>query len=217
MKKVILIITTLMFISCSTENNTEKENISSLKDSKSDVFTQQQLSEDSNFIELVVEMESFKNYAKGIIENNNLDINNVQSELNSLNAENLDYETQIKKINFILKTDVSIRYAEHYKIFNRNWSVINKNYPNIEVQNLEEAYHNVLAKTDAGGGELSGGCGWRYNLCIVAVGAGAVLCHAGCDTTALATTAGLGIPACIWLCTTIQVAASVECYDTHCK
>jgi SUMO ligase MMS21 Smc5/6 complex component len=87
MKKVILIITILMFISCSTENNAEKENISSLKDSKSDVLTQQLLSEDSNFIELVVEMESFKNYAKEIIKNNNLDINNVQSELNSLNGK----------------------------------------------------------------------------------------------------------------------------------
>jgi hypothetical protein len=92
-----------------------------------------------------------------------------------------------------------------------------KTTPIARIYNPIARIYNPCPQTDAGGSELSGGCGWRYNLCIVAAGAAAVLCHAGCDTTALATTAGLGIPACVWACTTLQVAASVQCYDTYCK
>lgn len=221
MKKIVFgLVATFSFLnllSCSNDNNIEKENTVNNRKSDSNIFIQEKLSNDSNFIELVVEMEKFKNYTKDIIEKNKLDINNVQLELNSLNAENFDYDTQIKRINFIFKTDISERYAEHYKIFNKNWIAIKNKYSNIEIKNLEEAYNTVLSKTDAGLSDLSGGCGWRYNLCIAAAGAGAVICHASCDTTALATTAGLGIPACVWACTTLQVAASVQCYDTYCK
>lgn len=56
----------------------------------------------------------------------------------------------------------------------------------------------------------------NLSLCIVAPSATAVLCHAACDTTALATTAGLGIPACVLACGLVQVYMSVECMDKHC-
>ena len=55
MKKVILIITTLMFISCSTDNNSEKENSFNMKESNTNDFSREKLSNDSNFIELVIE------------------------------------------------------------------------------------------------------------------------------------------------------------------
>lgn len=59
-------------------------------------------------------------------------------------------------------------------------------------------------------------CGWRFYVCSGAATAGAILCHAGCDTTALATTAGLGIPACVAICGTLQVWALVQCTDSYC-
>lgn len=63
---------------------------------------------------------------------------------------------------------------------------------------------------------LNRGCGWRYSVCLGAVFASAVLCHAGCDTTALATTAGLGITVCVAACGALQVFGSVTCYDKYC-
>ena len=59
-------------------------------------------------------------------------------------------------------------------------------------------------------------CGWRYYLCAGAATAGAILCQGGCDTTALAFTAGFGIPACVVLCGTLQVAAIATCADNYC-
>lgn len=64
---------------------------------------------------------------------------------------------------------------------------------------------------------ISDGCGWRYYLCGAAATVGAILCHAACDGTALATTAGLGIPACVAACGTAQAYALVQCSDTYCK
>lgn len=174
------------------------------------------LSEDNDFIELVAEMNSFKNFIDETITKQNLSLNNVVNQLSEINNQKLDYETQLLEINKIFNKSVSDRYIDHMKIFNTNWMSINKKFKSITPKYLEEEYLAVMNKTDA---SFSGGtgCGWRYNLCIVAAGAGAVLCHAGCDTTALAVSAGLGIPACIWLCGTLQVAASVQCYDTYCN
>jgi len=210
MKKIILVFISLILVSCSNDNNTEKENISN-QDFKKSLQTEEKLSNNSDYIKLVIEMESFKNFIKQIIDDEKLDLNDVQSELSILNSQNLNYEAQIERINLIFKTDVSKKYTEHYSIYSEKWSIISKKYANLHIENIEEAYSEVLAKV-----ALSGDCGWRYSLCITAAGAGAVLCHAGCDTTALATTAGLGIPACIWLCGTLQVMASVQCYDTYC-
>ena len=61
------------------------------------------------------------------------------------------------------------------------------------------------------------GCDWRYYLCSGASTAGAILCHASCETTALATTAGLGIPACVVACGTLQAFAIVQCSDSYCN
>lgn len=59
-------------------------------------------------------------------------------------------------------------------------------------------------------------CSWKYYGCSAAATAGAILCHAGFDTTALATTAGLGIPACVLACGTLQAWAIIECEERFC-
>lgn len=114
---------------------------------------------------------------------------------------------------------MSERFEKHFIIFNDKMMLLSKKYDMKDLKLIEDSYSYVLGRLpqNNSGSNLSSDCGWRYNLCITAAGAGAILCHAGCDTTALATTAGLGIPACVALCSTIQVAASVQCYDTYCK
>lgn len=60
-------------------------------------------------------------------------------------------------------------------------------------------------------------CGWRYYLCAGAATSGAILCHGACSGTAIATTAGLGIPACVAGCGIMQAYLIVECGDKYCK
>jgi len=60
-------------------------------------------------------------------------------------------------------------------------------------------------------------CGWRYYLCASAATAGAILCHGTCESSAIATTAGLGIPACVALCSTLEIEAMVQCHDSYCN
>lgn len=176
------------------------------------------LRDDNEFVDLVIEMNDFKNFIDITINKQNLSLNDVINKLNGINDKKLNYETQLTEINKVFNISVSDRYLKHMKIFNKNWASINRKFQNITSKYLEEEYQAVMNKKAANFSSGSGvGCGWQYNLCIAAAGAGAVLCHGGCETTALATTAGLGIPACIWLCSTLQVAASVQCYDTYCK
>ena len=218
MKKLILISIIFLSLSCSNDSNIERTVKNDITLENKEFSDTNNLSEDINFIELVNEMESFKLYIQETIKNKNLDINNVQIELNSLNNLNLDYKTQTEKINLIFKTDVSEKYLKHIEIFNKNWKHINNKFPKLDIKDLENAYSITLGKVDVGISSGSGSdCGWRYSACIVTAGAAAVICHAGCDTTALATTAGLGIPACVWACGTIQVYASIQCHDTYCK
>ncbi len=111
---------------------------------------------------------------------------------------------------------MSERLVEHMEVFNDNWRMLKSNYIDIEDDSnvIEDALMEAIIDNTVI--VSNGGCGWRYNLCIVAAGAAAVLCHGGCNTTALATTAGLGIPVCVLACGTLQVYASVQCVDTYC-
>ena len=61
------------------------------------------------------------------------------------------------------------------------------------------------------------GCSWKYFGCSAASTAAAMLCHASCDATALATTAGFGIPACVIACGAVQAWLIVKCEDKYCN
>ncbi|WP_338732616.1 hypothetical protein [Mangrovimonas cancribranchiae] len=207
----------ILFFSCSLNNDSEDINNSIIKENEHLNKNSSGLSDDINFINLVLEMESFKSFINQVIVNNNLSLSEVELELEELNSLNYDYENQISKVNLIFNEDVSSAYITHVENFNEAWLKIQTDYPDLDEVSIKDSYATVLEKTDANGSVIGFECGWRYNLCIAGAGAAAVLCHAGCDTTALATTGGLGIPACIWLCGTVQVAASAACYDQYCN
>jgi hypothetical protein len=215
-KLFFLILLTIVF-SCSSDNSDEIIQNKSIETSLE--RKGKDLSEDPNFINLVIEMESFKTEIKQVIANNNLSVNAVESKLSNLISLNLDYQAQMDSINNIFNTNVSAIYIEHDGKFNNYWPKIEDAYPNLDEPSIADAYLSVLNKMETGGGGPGGGsigCSWKYSLCVVAVGATAILCHSGCSAGALATTAGFGIPACVWLCGTIQVAGSVACFDEFC-
>ena len=57
-----------------------------------------------------------------------------------------------------------------------------------------------------------GGCERAYYLCMGAAMATAMGCHAGC----VGATIGLGAPACVAICVTIQVYQSYQCAKEYC-
>lgn len=63
---------------------------------------------------------------------------------------------------------------------------------------MNREVENVLARAPR--------CSWRYYLCAAAATAGAILCHAACEPTALATTDGLGIYACLLSCCVFSIS-----------
>ena len=206
---------TFTFNFCTTEQKNGIEYGNNEKSVNPNFTVQNKLSDDPNFIELIKEMKSFENLINATTKKNNLSINDVQLKLNELSNKNLDYDLQLNEVNKIFKSNVTKSYINHVKSFNENWYAVKVKYPKITLNDIQEGCVDVMDKAYVNTG--GDGCdGWRFGLCAAAATAGAILCHAGCDTTALATTAGLGIPACIWLCGTIQVAAIVSCGDSYC-
>lgn len=215
MKKLILRLLVLLtiFTGCSKQSDEAFNSESKLQEINRKAINSDELSNDPDFIKLVFEIDDFNNYLKEVISDNTLTSSNVQNSLNELKNKNLSYEEQLNQINSIFKTPISDRLVSHMNNFSVDWKTLSNKYNNLNEKVLLDSYVKVKEKDVSYSSK--GGC--RYNLCLGAAFAGAVLCHAGCDTTALATTAGFGIPACIALCGVIQVALSAECYDNYAK
>jgi hypothetical protein len=99
---------------------------------------------------------------------------------------------------------------------------LERNYGKIDASTMNREVEKVMAtkapKTDDNNTVTlaAADCGWRYYLCASAATAGAILCHGACEGTAIASTAGLGIPACVFACGTMQAYLIVECGDKYC-
>lgn len=180
------------------------------------------LNENKMFIKLVLETSSFLEFLSQTAKTNSLNMTDVSNKLNDVREKNLSYEDQMIEINRLFKSSVSFRLIKHMKTYKETWPLLLKTYKNISSEVLiseaaEVIYESRYSSENNIRATAMVDCGWRYSLCIAAATMGAIICHAGCDTTALATTAGLGIPACIAACGTLQVFAGVQCYDNYCK
>ena len=201
-----------IMISCSKENsNATLENPNNL-------------SEDKAFIELTTETYDYLLFISSRVKTNNLSLPLIKAQLSTLESKKLHFAEQMASIDIIFKGNLSKRLNEHMNAYKRNWENIKLRYNKISQEVLEKECAEVLANRYKKQKNLQNVaqryavpvCGWRYYLCSGAATAGAILCHAGCDKTALATTAGLGIPVCVALCGTLQVSAIVQCSDSYC-
>lgn len=153
----------------------------------------------------------------------------VLSSLSKLESKPVDYTQQKIDINYIFKGNVSDGLQNLYQTTNSLWNDIKKRYNNIPNEVLEKECLEVLSNRNfTESGDLvkqkpaymekeAGGCGWRYYLCMGAATAAAIGCHAACEGSAIALTAGMGIPACVVLCATVQTYMAVECADKWCS
>lgn len=183
------------------------------------------LSEDEAFIELSTETYDYLLFISKIAKSNSLLQLDIQTQLSDLQSKSLPFAEQMTNIDIIFKGSISQRLKKHMEEYKSNWDNLKFKYSTITQEILEKECAEVLAKKhqkqktsqNVAQREAAPDCGWRYYLCAGAATAGAILCHAGCDTTALAITAGLGIPACVALCGTLQAFAIVQCSDSYCS
>ncbi len=200
----------------------------------------EKLNESAEFAAIVVENQDLSEFLYLQARANNIDLTDLTEAANQINlvlAQNLNAKDQKVAINKVYGADVSSRLERYQKTFISNWRKVKARFGEVGLEDLKREYMEVLnAKryqwnsfSPSNGGISKGSlqnvskmavgkcAGFGYSLCIIGAGAAAVLCHASCDTTALATTAGLGIPACLALCATVQAAASAVCYKEFCS
>lgn len=172
------------------------------------------LSEDSNFIRIVDDKIYFAEFIGEIITTNNLSIDTLNAQLNSLADANLPISQQYDELNQIFGVQVSPTVQVHIENFYNLWDSILQNYSNITPEVLQNEVTEVYVIKYGENNTMQSRipCKWRYYLCSAAVTAGAIVCHSAC----IGGTAGFGAPACVVLCGTAQVYGMTECSDKYC-
>jgi len=193
------------------------------QESKIEIKDQSFLNEDKKFIALVAETNEFLNFLATNIKAKNLVQSDFIKQIETLKSDHLSYESQLIQIDLIFKAPVSGRLKQHMSIYKNNMAQILKEYGNLDNTILAKEIDEILVKilpnqidNDSKSFSIAG-CSWKYFGCSAASTAAAMLCHASCDATALATTAGFGIPACVIACGAVQAWLIVECEDKYCN
>lgn len=209
-----VIIFTNLFLGC--KKNTEQTKLKNPTE----------LSEDEQFVKLTIETYDYLLFISHTIKKNNLTLVELQTQLSAIRNTQMSYSDQLSSIDKAFQSRVSDKIEMHIKTYNSIWISLKSQYQNITQEVFANECAEVIKKhnekhvnrnNDLSAMLAADDCGWRYYLCSGAATAGAILCHAGCDTTALATTAGLGIPVCVAACGTLQAYAIVQCADSYCK
>ncbi|MDO4764369.1 MAG: hypothetical protein Q4A00_08330 [Flavobacteriaceae bacterium] len=179
-----------------------------------------ELSQNENFLAIVDEMKDYSHFIKEIIEKSELSPFELENRVQIVLNSDLPDKDKIKRLNSLFGIDLTPRIEENARVIAQHWKIIDNKFNNIDEELLAESFAKRLSKNNKNSRIIvipGNDCDWKYYACLAAAYSAAVLCHAGCDTTALATTAGLGIPACVALCGSLQIYASVECYHSYCS
>lgn len=187
----------IVFVFSCTRQNAEQQ----FKD-------QRFLNEDAIFIGMVNETYDYLKLLSFDVRASYLNRDDVSRSLFKLQYKNLSFDAQMKEIDGIFKASVSGRLKSHIVATQKSLHELTSIYGKIDAATMNREVEKVLARAPR--------CSWRYYLCAAAATAAAILCHAACESTALATTAGLGIYACVMACGTLQAYAISECQRTHC-
>lgn len=214
-KNFTLLLTLLTAITVSIFACTKKAAENKLKD-------QALLNKDETFIAMINETHAYLKFLASGIKTNSLKRDEINRNLSKLQSKNLPFDEQLKEIDGIFRTSVSGRLKSHMIATQKSMKKLESIYGKINAATMNREVEKIMAtmapKTDDSNTTTlaTTDCGWRYYLCAGAATAGAVLCHGACEGTAIATTAGLGIPACVVACGTIQAYLIVECEDKYC-
>ncbi len=187
------------------------------------------LSADTNFIKVVDLEQGLNHFVLQLATSKGLTMQAFKIKIQDLNDKDLHSTKDHKLFNEYIGS-TNIEYLNNYiKTYHSTWSKLNAQYNYISMQNINEACKQLYVKRynsytgiASSSSSLSthsnitinriNDCGWRFSLCMAAATAGAILCHASC----IGATAGLGTPACVVLCATLEAAAGVVCIDNYC-
>ena len=187
-----------------------------------------QLTTDSNFIQLLKTQISLGDFLKNATINSGYSIEELKNKALYIKNQKLTMNEEKNQIEKLLGEGANNYIKSYDDDFKKSWDKLNQKYNNISVNKIEEAF-NIIFSQKEGINILPSkqqkiatnsttkvskvdGCGYKYYLCIAAATSTAILCHAACITG----TAGLGAPACVVLCGSIQVSAGIYCNDTYC-
>lgn len=187
------------------------------------------LSQDTHFIQLVNMEQTLNNFIVELAAHKGLTIFELKNKIQSLNDNQLHSIRGIEAIKEFLGAENMLYLDEYAKNYRMHWKLLDTKNNDVSLQNIEEGCKQLYAQsyksvTPTGSSLFSvasnsliavnkvDNCGWRFPLCMAAATSGAILCHAAC----IGGTAGLGTPACILLCGTLQAAAGVACIDNYC-
>lgn len=192
------------------------------------------LHQDVNFVSLVEQTKEIIEQTANKIKAEKLSSDELVKQINIVSGKNISLQN--KTICCLFGNDLYAKFLQYNSSFSINWNTIKEKYgsqlteANIEkecliyfkerkallnIRNLNTISTNSYTPFVAGG-EVDSPCSWGYYVCIAGAAAAAIICHGSCEGSAIALTAGLGIPACVALCVTIQSAASLACWQSFC-
>jgi hypothetical protein len=179
------------------------------------------LSEDEDFVSLIVETNDFLGYLQQTIKQKKLSISDLQLKLNNISTNKLSEVDETNQIDELFQSAVFEKTKSHTKNFSDIWQRLKNKYGNISSADIEKetsevfenkANFNKLKIPSSFSSLTESGCGGRYYLCMAGATAAGITCHAGC----VGGTAGLGAPLCVLLCGSLQVSLSLDCSDRFC-
>ncbi len=187
------------------------------------------LSQDTHFIQLVQLEQNFSQFIEALAARKGLTIFEFKNKIESLNDNQLHSTKGMDAFNEFMGAENILYIKQYAKNYQMHWKQINTKYNDVSIQSIQKACEQLYAQsynsvTPTGSSLFSVAsnslnavnknehCGWRFPLCMAAATSGAILCHAAC----IGGTAGLGTPACILLCGTLQAAGGVACIDNYC-
>ena len=215
MMSLVLVCSTLF--SC-TKNEFEQPAVNSVS-----------LSQDSSFIEIVHQEKELTNFITHLAVTKGLTIIQLKNKLALLHDKDLNSTNGDSLVNDYLGTE-NINYLNTItNIYYSNWKSLNNRYNYISLQQIDTAVKQLYS-SEYNISLVSTGivdriamnalievnkvndCGWKYALCMAAATAVGITCHVSC----IGGTAGIGTPACVLLCGTLETAAGVACIDNYC-
>lgn len=218
MKRINLISTSFFVFIC----------LSACKKSESTIISQfpniESLSNDTCFNKMINNEIELRNRLESICLEKNLNSDELNFKIKSI-IEKSDNLIELKNnLNKNFDNDFYEFLFNFKSQYVQNWDILNKKYTSIKDIDIKEAsilyFNRKLTflnenkiKSNSFKANLKNQCSWGYDLCIAGVTAGAILCHAGC----IGGSAGLGTPACVILCGTMQVAAGAQCMNSYCN
>jgi hypothetical protein len=177
-------------------------------------FQNEELRNDPLFTELVDKSIGLTKQIDETCRKRGISLEQLQQEVQQLQSEKTSSPDEVlRRMDQLIGMNTKYTYSEFYNSLVRNWGLIKEKYGSRLTDDYIKAEADAAAKSIYSIDDGSGyDCRdkWGYTKCAAAATAAAIIGHAACTATIF------GIPVCVALVGTIQVAAIGECQRSWC-